>query len=230
MRKLNHYIGTTVSAAILLVLLVIIGLNTIAGIVDEMGSLKANYDFIAALQYVLLSIPGSLYEYLPFAALVGSLAGLGLLAGNSELVVIRSAGISTGRVVWMVMRPALLIMAMGFAISEYVAPHTESIAKSQRAIALRESENVVSRSGLWHREGDVFMHFNVVQPNGVLYGVTLYEFDRQQRLQKTTFAQRATYQNDYWLLEDLSESYFQSDRITQKTFSSKVWQIGRAHV
>lgn len=224
MRKLNHYIGTTVSAAILLVLLVIIGLNTIAGIVDEMGNLKANYDFLAALQYVLLSIPGSLYEYLPFAALVGSLAGLGLLAGNSELIVIRSAGVSTGRVVWMVMRPALLIMAVGFAISEYVAPHTESIAKSQRAIALRESENVVSRGGLWHREGDVFMHFNAVQPNGVLYGVTLYEFDGQQRLQKTSFAQRATYQNDHWLLEDLSESYFQSEQISQKIFSSKIWR------
>lgn len=224
MRKLNHYIGTTVSAAILLVLMVIIGLNTIAGIVDEMGDLKGNYDFLAALTFVLLSVPGSLYEYLPFAALVGSLAGLGLLASNSELVVIRSAGISTGRVVWMVMRPALLIMAVGFLISEYVAPHTESIAKSQRAIALREGENVVSRGGLWHREGDVFMHFNAVQPNGVLYGVTIYDFDEQQRLKKSAFAQRATYQSDHWLLEDLSESYFHAEKITQQTFPSKVWK------
>ena len=75
----------------------------------------------------------------------------------------RSAGVSTGRVVRMVMRPAILIMAVGMMTTEYIAPHSENIAQSERAIALHKSDNVVSRHGLRHREGNQFMHFSVVR-------------------------------------------------------------------
>ena len=223
MRKLNAYIGVTVSASIGLVLAVILGLVAIAALIDEMGEMGGNYTFIKVLSFVLLSIPGNLYEYLPFAVLVGCLAGLGALAGNSELVVMRSAGVSIRAIVWMVMRPTLVIMFVGVLVSEYIVPYTESIAKSERATALLKTDNVVSREGLWHREGKDFMHFNVVQPNGVLYGVTIYSFDQTRRLLKTLYAERAIYQADHWLLEDLSESRLFRDRIEKVDMASKRW-------
>ena len=115
------------------------------------------------------------------------------------------------------MRPAIMIMVAGMLISEYVAPYIESIAQSERAIALRQSENVVSREGLWHREGNQFMHFSVVQPNGVLYGVTIYSFDEKRRLLNTLYAERAIYQRDHWLLEDVLESRPKDDQIESET-------------
>ena len=224
MRQLNRYIATTVGAAIALVLTVILGLDVIAAMIDELGEMRGNYGFAQVAAFVLISIPGNLYEYLPFAALVGCLAGLGALANNSELVVMRAAGVSTRTIVWMVMRPTLVVLLLGIMVSEYVAPHTESIAKSQRATALRKTENVVSRGGLWHREGNAFMHFNVVQPNGILYGVTVYTFDDQRRLKRTLYAERAIYQQDYWLLEDLSESRLLGDRIETEKLASRPWK------
>ncbi len=224
MRLLSGYIFSTVAAGILLVLVVILGFDAIAAIIDEMGDLEAGYGYLQALRFVLFSIPGTVFEYLPFAALVGCLAGLGTLAGNSELVVMRAAGVSTGRIVWMVMRPALVIMLAGMLISEYVAPHTENIAQGERATALRKGKNLVSREGLWHREGDQFMHFNAVQPNGVLYGVTIYYFDEQRRLQKTLVARRAIYQADHWVLQDVRESRLQDERVTRDTASSRTWE------
>jgi lipopolysaccharide export system permease protein len=223
MRKLRRYISATITASILMVLAVIIGLDSIAAIIDQMGQMSANYDFLAVLRFVAFSIPGSIFDLLPFAALVGCLAGLGLLANNSELVVMRSAGVSTKRVVWMVMRPALVIMLLGMLISEYVAPHTQNIAQSERSNALLKNDNLVSRQGLWHREGNQFLHFNVVQPNGILYGVTIYSFDDEHRLLNTLFAKRAIYQSDYWLLEDVSESHFTDDRVNKLTVASKPW-------
>jgi lipopolysaccharide export system permease protein len=223
MQKLSRYISSIIVASILLVLMVLLGFDAIAAIIDEMSNLQQQYDFVAALWFVVYSIPGNVFDLLPFAALVGCLAGLGALANNSELVVMRSAGVSTGRVVWMVMRPALMIMVVGMLISEYIAPYSESIAQSERAIALRKSENVVSREGLWHREGNQFMHFSVVQPNGVLYGVTIYSFDDERRLLNTLYAERAIYQRDHWLLEDVVESRLQGDRIESGSMSSKEW-------
>lgn len=207
-----------------MVLCVLLGIDTIAGIIDEMADLKGNYNFLAALKFVVFSIPGNVFDLLPFAALVGCLAGLGSMATNSELVVMRSAGISTSRLVWMVMRPALIIMFAGMLVSEYIAPNTESIAKSERAKALRETEIAVSRHGLWHREGNQFMHFNVVQPNGVLYGVTIYRFDTDRKLLSTMSAERAIYQTDHWVLEDVSESMFLNERIDVERSTSKRWQ------
>ncbi|ARN75378.1 LPS export ABC transporter permease LptG [Oceanicoccus sagamiensis] len=224
MTKLSRYISSVIAASILLVLMVLLGFYVIAAIIDETGDLQQQYDFAAALWFVIYSVPGFIFELLPFATLVGCLAGLGALANNSELVVMRSAGVSTGRVVWMVMRPALMIMVVGMLISEYVAPYSESIAQSERAIALRKSENVVSRQGLWHREGNQFMHFSVVQPNGILYGVTIYSFDDKRRLLNTLYAERAIYQRDHWLLEDVLESRLQEDRIDSGAIASKEWR------
>ncbi len=226
MRLLRRYIASTVAASILMVLCVILGLDIIAAILEELGELKGNYDFPLALRFVLLSVPGSIFDYLPFAALVGCLAGLGTLANNSELVVIRSTGVSTSRIVWMVMRPTIAIMLAGMLISEYVAPFTQNIAQSERAFALRDAELIVSREGLWHREQNQFMHFDVVQANGHLYGIKILSFDEQQHLTKTLYAERAIYQRDHWLMEDITESTITPEQIHAKDFSSMQWQTG----
>lgn len=223
MHQLSSYLARTISASIVLVLVVIIGIDVIAAVIDELGEMRANYDFIAVLKYVALSIPGSIYDYLPFSCLVGCLAGLGLLASNSELVVIRSAGISTARIVWMVVRPALVIALVGLLISEYVAPNTENIAQSERAKAMRSERSVLGDQGLWHREGENFMHFDVVEPNGVLHGVMIYEFDAARRLQKTIYAERAIYQQQTWVLEDVNESVVEPRLIQQTRLSSRPW-------
>lgn len=223
MRKLNRYLSTIIFSSIGLVLILLLGLDLIAALIDEMDDLDEGYTFVSALRFVIFSIPGNVFDFLPFAALVGCLAGLGSLANNSELVVIRSAGVSTVRVVWMVMRPALLIMLAGLAISEYIAPKTESIAQSERAIALREADNIVSKEGLWHREAKQFMHFNVVQPNGVLYGVSIFSFDDTRQLQRVLYAERAIYQSGQWLLEDIVETQFSADQLSRITENSRVW-------
>jgi lipopolysaccharide export system permease protein len=202
MNKLGRYISTTITASTLLVLFMLLGLDAIAAIVDEMGYLSGNYDFVAALRFVIYSVPATIFDLLPFAALVGCLAGLGTLASGSELVVMRSAGM---------------------LVSEYVAPVTESIAKSERAIALKKSQNIVSREGLWHREANRFLHFNAVQPNGILYGVTMYQFDEQHKPQSTLYAQRAIYQSGEWLLEDVVESIITDTRVRKVASPSKPW-------
>ena len=226
MRRLNRYLLRTVGASILLVLLVILGVDAIAAVIDELDEMRAQYTFSVVLQYVMLSIPGAMYDYLPFASLVGCLAGLGVLASNSELVVIRSSGISTLRIVWMVMRPALIIAFAGLLISEYVAPNTENYAQSLRAKAMRSDQSGAGSHGLWHREGNSFMHFDVVEANGVLYGVTIYDFDNDRRLQKTLSAERAIYiyQQAQWLLEDVTISSVGAFSVDQNRYFSQPWK------
>lgn len=226
MYRLNRYIGRTVSAAILMVLAVIVGIDLLGALIEEIKDLQGDYQFVSALYYIGLNSPGSLYEYLPFAALVGCLAGLGMLASSSELVAMRAAGVSTLQLVLAVMRPTLLIALVGLLIGEYLAPVSQQIAESQRAIALQKSTSVHSGHGMWHREGDSFMHFNAVQANGILYGVSIYDFDQERQLRASTFAERATFLGEGWLLEDSRRVVLTEDGALQEFRASRPWESG----
>ena len=154
MRLVSRYISRSVVGAVLLVLAVLVGLDSITALIDELNNLRREYDFVEALIYILLTIPSRIYEYIPLSILIGCLAGLGVLANNSELVVMRGVGISIYRLIWMVMKPAIVIMLCGGLLGEFLAPQAEQFAQSRRAVAESGNGGFTSRSGLWHREGN----------------------------------------------------------------------------
>ncbi len=191
MVKLDRYIGVTVFVAILAVLGVILGLALLFAFIDELNDISASYGIGDALRFIFLTAPRRAYDMLPMAALIGCLVGLGTLASNSELTIMRAAGVSLSRIVWAVMKPMLVLMLAGILVGEYVAPWTENIAQSGRALAQGGGDSQSSKRGPWHRQGREYIHINAVQPNGVLYGVTRYRFDEQRGLESASFAKRA---------------------------------------
>ncbi|MFT3930440.1 MAG: LPS export ABC transporter permease LptG [Spongiibacteraceae bacterium] len=208
MRLITRYVTRQVAAAILLVLAVLVGLDFIIGLLDQRADMEGRYTLGPAAYYTLLTLPSHLAQLLPFSILIGCLAGLGSLASTSELTVIRSAGVSIVRIVWMALRPALMVAFFGLLIAEFVAPKSEQVAQSYRALLLQKKDISISEYGLWHREGNNFIHFNAVQPNGELFGVSIFSLDAKRQLESAVFAQRAIYQDDHWLLEDVRTTFF----------------------
>lgn len=208
MRKLNNYIGRTVIASIFMVFLVIIALDLIAAIIDEIDNLNKNYVFREAMIYVALTLPTRIYNSIPLAALTGCLMGLGQLAGTSELVIMRAAGVSVRRIAWAVMKPVLILILLAAALGEYVTPWTDQMAESRKAIAKGDRQEQEGQQGLWSREGEEFLHFNVVMPNGKILGITRYHYDDKLNLASVSFAESATYQGGYWLEEKGSITEF----------------------
>ncbi|MDK2352083.1 MULTISPECIES: LPS export ABC transporter permease LptG [Pseudomonas aeruginosa group] len=207
MVKLDRYIGVTVFVAILAVLGVILGLALLFAFIDELNDVSASYGIGEALRFIALTAPRRAYDMLPMAALIGCLVGLGTLASNSELTIMRAAGVSLSRIVWAVMKPMLVLMLAGILVGEYVAPWTENIAQSGRALAQGGGDSQSSKRGLWHRQGREYIHINAVQPNGVLYGVTRYRFDEQRALESASFAKRARFENGHWQLEEVTTTF-----------------------
>ena len=70
---------------------------------------------------------------MPLAVLVGCLVGLGILANNSELTVMRAAGISLRRIVWSVMQAVALFVVTAAILGEFVAPVSQQMAAMERA-------------------------------------------------------------------------------------------------
>jgi len=223
MRLLDGYIIRTVSASIVLVLMVVLALDFVFAYIAELDDARADYQALEALLFMLYTLPRRLYDFLPLAAFMGALIGLGQLANTSELVVIRAAGVSVGRIVWSAMKPTLAVVMIGLLVGDYVAPTTERIAQSNKTIA-RGGDAAAAATGFWHREDDVFMRFSTVRPNGDLHGVSLFWFDENHWLDRAVYAESAVYQEDHWLLQNVSVSSLTRVRVDQETMDTMRWE------
>ena len=225
MGKLDRYIGSSVFMAIIAVLGIILGLASLFAFIDEMGDVSDTYTLVDVLSFVLLTAPRRVYDMLPMAALIGCLIGLGSLASASELTIMRAAVVSIGRIVWAVMKPMLVLMLVGVLVGEYVAPATENMAQANRSLAQGGGEAQSAKHGLWHRQGDEFIHINSVQPNGLLYGVTRYRFDKERHMQSSSFARRATFDQDHWQLTDVTTTLFHGDSTEVVNVPEERWDV-----
>jgi lipopolysaccharide export system permease protein len=226
MRKIDRYVMKTVSAAMFLVMVVVLSLDFIFAFIAELDDTANNYQTLDALWYVFLTLPRRIYDYLPLGAFMGCLVGLGSMASSSELTVIRAAGVSIKRIVWSAMKPALFVVLLGVGIGEYLAPPAERMAQSEKAVALGAGSNVAAASGLWHREGNVFIHMNAVQPSGVLFGISMFRFNEQRQLLAASFVERAIYQGDHWILENVQTTKLEAQGTTRVTHNQLRWESG----
>ncbi len=225
MLRLSRHIGSTIFVAIGVALLVLVGLDLVAAIIDEAGDIRRNYHFADALIYVGTKLPSTIYEYIPFSSLIGCLFGLGMLASSSEVVVMRASGISLLRIVYFVLKPVMLFVLLAMAIGEYFSPYLDQLADGRREY-LRKGESALdSSSGLWNREGSEFMHFNAVFPGGVLFGVSRFQFGEDRSLQEASFSSRATYNasENYWIEENVSITRFEKDRTQAEKKVTRRW-------
>src|SRR5690606_31081063 len=104
MRLLDRHIGKTVFISVLTVALIIVALDLLFAYIGELEDLEGGYGAVEALTYIFLTLPRRLYDLLPMAALVGCLIGLGTLASNSELTIMRASGMSIARIMGAVLK------------------------------------------------------------------------------------------------------------------------------
>ena len=196
----KHVTKTTV-LAMLGTTLVLSFLQILFTYLGELGSLKPTYNAWQAFLYVIWGAPSYLYDILPVAALIGSVLGLGALASNSELIVMRSVGISLWRIVGWVMRSALLLIVLSFVLSEWVIPYTnekaQSIKKQRSVAALGEVK------GYWSREGQRFIYIDYANSQGQLRNIQAIDFDQNYRLQSFVSAEQGQFVKDgQWTLKE----------------------------
>lgn len=207
MRQLDAYIIRTVAMTMVLALVGLVGILSIFTFIEQIEDIRNDYSVGAVIMYCIYSMPRLFYEGIPFAAMIGCLAGLGLLAGNSELLIMRASGVSTWAISFSTMKPVLALVAIGLLVGELFLPDLERVARNNRTQAMSGEDQIAPYLGFWYREGPVYMHFGQVHGN-VLGGVSHYYFDGNNRLVRTLYAARAVYhdvrrEEKYWMMEDV---------------------------
>ncbi|MFD1006969.1 MULTISPECIES: LPS export ABC transporter permease LptG [Oceanisphaera] len=205
----DRYIGRTVLMAMLLCELTLVGLSAIIRYVEQLRSVgEGSYTLLSAFYYVLLSMPQEIVLFFPIAALLGGLIGLGQLASNSELVVMQSAGRSRFNIVMSTLKTTLPLMLIIMLIGEYVAPVTKLASDDLRTQARSDGQVVLSVYGVWAKDNDAYINIGQARRDGTITGITLYYFDNDTQLKRITQAASAQYQDQQWLLTNVTDTLF----------------------
>jgi lipopolysaccharide export system permease protein len=212
---LDRYIARSVIKSTLSAILVFAALFAFVSMVKQFKVIGTNdYGLLQAFFYILLMLPQRLYELAPSMILLGGLISLGAMAASSELVVMRSSGITIARIVRSVLQ-AGFILAMFVAVAgEYLVPYTTSMAKTLRATALDDRVLSSGAHGLWARDGNSYYNVKTVLPDRQLRGVSIYELDDERSLKKVTYARKAYYKNGHWVLKEVKSSFISPQGVT----------------
>src|SRR3954466_16223218 len=142
-------------------LLVLVGLLALFGFFDLIRELddlgKGTYRLSLMLAYVALSLPSHAYVLLPAAGLMGTLFALSRMSEQSEITVMRSAGLSLQQLALNVAGAGGVVALLTAAIGEALAPASEDAAKSLRLRATRSIVAHEFRSGFWVKDDRSFV-------------------------------------------------------------------------
>lgn len=225
MTILRRYITRDLLWTTLLALFVLVSLFSIFTLVDQLGDTgRGNYGFLQAIAYVLLTAPRTAYDLFPIAAVIGSMAVLGLMARNSELAVIYSSGVSRFRLATMLIRSSLLILILILLLGELVAPFGEERAQNLRSLALTEQITLKTRYGFWIRDGQSYVNIRRVLSGERIEQIYLYQFDKNGRLRSSVHAQAATFTSGKWEMENIVESLISEQGVEGRTMQHTTWE------
>ena len=86
------------------------------------------------------------------ATLLACLIGLGQMAGNNELLIMRACGLSVSHILSVVTQPVCLIIAGTLFVAQFVSPYTSDFAQSYKAKLSSGNEFVSLKKGIWQSE------------------------------------------------------------------------------
>lgn len=216
---IDRYISRSILTASAGVLFVFFALFFFIDFVRQLEHIGTkNFGFIEAVLYVLLALPKTLYELAPSIILLGGLVSMGSMASHSELVVMRSSGITVARIIRSVLQTGLMLAVLVGLAGEFVVPHSTNMARSMQAVAMDDQVLVGGAHGLWARDGNRYFNVKTVLPDMKLLQLSVYELDENRRLKRATTAQQAAFKDGRWLLQQVRHSEISEKGI--KTYSN----------
>lgn len=226
MKLLTRHLAREVYASIALVFVALLLLFAFFDLIRELNALgRGNYHLGYMLLYVVLIMPGHIYELFPVAILIGSIFALAQMAAHSELVVYRCSGVSVKQLIAVLFKMGLPLVLLIYLCGELLAPPSERLAQKLRLKAQNAEMSLREfRSGVWVKDERSFVNVKNVLPDTSLLNITIYEFDDNYRLNAIISAKRATYAaKGVWQLDEVMRTGFDDQGASVLNQESAEW-------
>lgn len=213
MTILDRYFAKAVLLHTLMVLAVLLALMTLVTFISQQDDIgQGSYGVSGAFLVTLLQLPQQAYQMLPIAALIGAIIGLGGLARDSELTVVRAAGVSVARIAVSAAMAGLVVAGLLWVIGEYFAPPADQYARQYKIFSRYSQVEFTGSRSAWVRQGPYFINVRRQAAENLYGGVYVYELDAERRLVMVGRAETASQDaTGRWVLNNYSETRLGED-------------------
>ncbi len=226
MNLLTRYMGREIYASIALVFAALLMLFAFLDLIHELNSIgQGQYSLGYVLLFVLLTIPGHIYELFPVVVLIGTIFSLVQMAAHSEMTVYRASGASLWQMIGTLFKIALPLIILSIVCGEVLAPPSERMAQKLRLKAQNSQVSLKEfRSGVWVKDELSFVNVKSVMPDSSLSDIDIYHFDDSYHLQNITHAKQADFiEQGQWQLKGVLETRFSKEGVTTQTQPEQTW-------
>jgi len=206
-RLLTLYLTRSVLVWVGLTCILLLAIHTLIDFIREARSLTGDYGAMQMFWFLLQTTPRRLYDIFPFAALIGTLLGLGGLAGANELVAMRAAGFDRLQLMVRVLLVVALSLVLVMSMAEWLIPDLEARARAERQQARTGQLHFGGGGQFWLRDGPFVLRLGEAvwmdQEELIFTDVLIYRLDESMRPQTIFTAERAAHADARWQLSEV---------------------------
>ena len=204
---------------IMIALVLIAELIEATQLVDDLFRSRAGIAIL--LQYLKFNIPQWIFYVVPVTALTTTLVTFGMLTKNSEVIAMKSSGISLYRISLPVIIVAIFLSAFAFWLQDFILPLTNKIAHNYKdAVKGNPPQSFTTFERHWIAGSDGFYNYDLYDlRKGKMFGFSIYQMNLNEfELQKRVYAREAMYKDRHWYLHNGWLEHFEGSKVQYQTF------------
>lgn len=229
MKLISRYLVSRLALYSFYALAAILALYSFIDLLAEINNIgKGTYTTLTAFKYTAMQSPARAYQLMPLATLIGGLAALSQLSGNSELAVIKTSGLGTRSLIGIIFKFSAIFAVAALLLGEWLAPELSRRADAMKAAA-RSGQTAAIRDGVWIKQPGSMINVASMLPDSTLVGIKIWRYTDDFRLAEAISAEKAVVENGKWRLINAHSSLIADNGITPQQQPERDWptDIGR---
>jgi LPS export ABC transporter permease LptG len=213
------YLSRQVGMRILAVLVGFVALGLSLDMMENSAEIVESHGTAALGAYALLRAPLILITILPLGILVGASLAFLSLAVRNEMVVLRSTGYNTARILLLLVPLALIFGAAQSQLDGRFGPAAEQ-ALVERFPDMFKNRKIEDE--MWLRDWQTVVRIGQTEEDGaVLYDITIFQLGAVGELLQRIDAESARFSSDGWRLETVT---LQRLNVAAEVLENMTWE------
>jgi lipopolysaccharide export system permease protein len=177
--------------------------------------LRAGGALVDVMRFFVWKLPEMVGQTAAFSVLMATLLTLGLLSRNSEIIAMRSCGVSLPRISMPLLVLGLLVSLLLLVNAELIVPRSfERMERIERVDIKKLGVNAVfKRNNIWFRSESKILQAKFFDPQSkTLRGVIVWSMDPSMNPLSRIDAESAEFRDDHWTLRNAEVKDFSKGR------------------